>query len=188
MPTHQTISWIPNLLVQKRFLMYPSFLYSLKRMTRRYFMTEIVVITTCVRINRRDIGRSATLQRPSVGLGNRRRKGLEGRGTRPDSRPDHCLPLGVVGWPPRSREMRRTVCSVEPIFWPMRGMGCAPRVLACCAPEPHPDAGISTRGQGTPAATAPRPARPFRDRLNSQFFAARHHTRAFPVQSGLREV
>ena len=89
----------------------------------------------CVRINRRDIGRSATLQRPSVGLGNRRRRGLEGRGTRPDSRPDHCLPLGVVGWPPRSREMRRTVCSVEPVFWPMRGMGCGTRVLRGAAPS-----------------------------------------------------
>ena len=142
----------------------------------------------CVRINRRDIGRSATLQRPSVGLGNRRRRGLEGRGTRPDSRPDHCLPLGVVSWPPRSREMRRTVCSVEPVFWPMRGMGCAPRVLACCAPEPHPNVGISMRGRDTPAANAPRPARPFRDRPSSQCFAARHHTRAFQVQSGLGEV
>ena len=44
------------------------------------------------------------------------------------------------------------------------------------------------RGRDTPAANAPRPARPFRDRPSSQCFAARHHTRAFQVQSGLGEV
>ena len=40
----------------------------------------------CFRINCRDIGRSATLQRPSVGLGSRRCRGVEGRGTDPRSR------------------------------------------------------------------------------------------------------
>ena len=73
---------------------------------------------------------------------------------------------------------------MELVFWPVRG-GRMPALRAVCvAPEPHPDMGFSTRGRVTPATTAPRPARPFRDRLNSQFFAARHHTRAFPVQAG----
>ena len=113
---------------------------------------------------------------------------VEGRSARPASYPGPLLSLCVFGWAPGPREMRGSVCSAEPVFWPVHGVGWAPRVLACVAPEPHPDMGFSTRGRVTPATTAPRPARPFRDRLNSQFFAARHHTRAFPVQGGLREV
>ena len=113
---------------------------------------------------------------------------VEGHSARPASYPGPLLSLCVFGWAPGPREMRGSVCSAEPVFWPVHGVGWAPRVLACVAPEPHPDMGFSTRGRVTPATTAPRPARPFRDRLNSQFFAARHHTRAFPVQSGLREV
>ena len=82
---------------------------------------------------------------------------------------------------------RWTVCSFKiqgvlcgACFCAVHGVGCAPRGLACCAPEPHHNVGISTRGRGTPAADAPRPGRPLGEHLSiTSFTAASHCMQAF---------
>ena len=60
-------------------------------------------------------------------------------------------------WPSRSRGMCGRVCSVELVFWPLRGVGCAPRVLACCASEPHPTRGSRQEAQAHLLPTRPVP-------------------------------
>ena len=68
-------------------------------------------------------------------------------------------------------------------------MGWAPRGLACCAPEPHHNVGISTRGRGTPAADAPRPGRPLGEHLSMPSFTSCQPLRAsVRVWGGAGEV
>ena len=65
----------------------------------------------CLLIKCPVIGRSATLQRPSVRLGSGRRRGVEGRGTLSDSSQGLSVPLGLAGSRLRSGGIRGRVCS-----------------------------------------------------------------------------